>query len=298
MNVLIVVFTMLSLLTIMTYTRLQTFLDSAGIRIEYEKYMTETERSSIDSLEDRKYRTTTVKATAGGPKPGKAAEEVADKEASLAKLNLMPLMKNEVTADETDLKRVTGPLGSSALILERLMDILYGDQRFYKEALKDYPDLPQALIYNVVQGAKSKSPCDLKFTHVRDLANITLSDPKLREVWYKMLKGQEPSYRSDSKGKKVKTSSGYSPLTEYVALRKKSTAIRVWLARKALIEAIFRDPETILSRRQELYGYVKDGMMTEKGANQEFAAFKEGTDTDIDLSLLDFNVSKSRPPTN
>ena len=64
MNILILVFTMLSLLTIMTYTRLQTFLDSEGMHIEYEGYMAGTERQNIDSLEDRKYRNARLKGQA------------------------------------------------------------------------------------------------------------------------------------------------------------------------------------------------------------------------------------------
>lgn len=301
MNVLLLVSTMLTLLTIMTYTRLQTFLDTAGIRMEYEQYMMHTERREIDGLETDKYRNTQAKSDAANQKKVEPAEE--DKEAkdlSFSLLNLQPLLVsankegNDEAAQEAQVQ--SSRVMDTIKILQRLVANLYESQRFYKEAEEKYPELPEELVKQMVLSVDD-APCKLKFTSKKDLAHIPMKDAEMREIYYKMLKGQEASFTTDDKGKKKETGKGYKSILSYITLKKKPSGIRVYLARRELLTAIFRDPEPIITRRTELYRQVKEGLLKPEDATKDFAGlFKDTTNTDINLNMLDFTVTKTAPP--
>jgi hypothetical protein len=309
MNVLVLVFTMLSLLTVMTYSQLKTFLDAAGMRIEYERFMMKEERKSINELEDSKYIKSYVDK-------GQAKDTGQDKgEAALAKLHIKVLFdkkeeeeqagqqqaaqgKDEGKKKDNAADQPADRAETTLVILKRLIDILYGKQAFYKDALKKRPQLTEDLIVEMIKTA-SKSTCKIKFSNVRDLANIPFTDNSdLREVFYKMLKGEPSSTRLNDKGKEVIAKEGYPSLLDYLTVAKAPSKIRVWLARKALLQAIFRDPQAIIDRRNELHKLVKDEVWTVEGAQQEFNRFNDALNTDIDLKMLDFKVSKTRPPSD
>lgn len=293
MNVLILVLTMLSLLAAMTYAQLRTFLDSTGVRIEYERYMVKHEREGINELEDRKYKQAHVD---GQKDNGKLSS---DKEAPLAKLHVKPLFTKPSDKPKNSEKgRNTSPNRTevTTVVLKRLIEILYKQQPFYQEAIKKRPTLVDDLVAKMVE-TSSKATCKLKFTHVRDLANIPFGDDKdLREVFYKMLKGEPSSTRINEKGEEVLANDGYDSLLDYLTVARSPSRIRVWLARKALLQAIFKDPRPIIERRNELIRYIQDGSWTVQGAQQEFEMFNDAFNTDIDRDLLDFKVSKTRPP--
>ncbi|MDP1836070.1 MAG: hypothetical protein Q8K75_09125 [Chlamydiales bacterium] len=305
MNVLVLVFTMLSLLTVMTYSQLKTFLDAAGMRIEYERFMMKEERKSNNDLEDIKYTNSYVDKNA-------AKDTGKDRgEAALAKLHVKVLFDKKEEdeqagvgkepAKDAEKENKDGPTDrfeSTKDILKKLIDILYGKQAFYKEALKKRPDLIDDLIREMMKTA-SKSTCKLKFTNIRDLANIPFTDnPDLREVFYKMLKGEPSSTRLNDRGKEVVAKEGYPSIQEYLTVARTPSKIRVWLARKALLQAIFRDPQAIIDRRDELHKYIKDEVWTVDGAQEEFNRFNDALNTEVDLKMLDFKVSKTRPPSD
>jgi hypothetical protein len=280
---------MLSLLTIMTYTKLQSFLDHAGVRIEYERFMQKNERESINKLEERKYINSKLKKDT----ENKDAKE--EKERAEAKLSLRSILRAPPEDEKPEAKALRETRnGQITPLLARLMRELYGKLPFYKDVEKTHPNLAEDIISEMIETI-SKSPCKLKFSNVNDLGNIPLKTPKLREVFYKMLKGEEASWTYDEHGEKVLVGKCYPPLTNFVSVSD-ATKIRVWLAQPALIRAIFRYPDEILSRRAELYRYVKDDTYTKEGATEDMLIFKSGTATDVDLNLLDFTASKTRPP--
>lgn len=292
MNILLLVFTILTLLTITTYTRLQTYLDNAGVRIEYEKYMSHAERDTLNATEERKYRNARRKNLKGDnhEPPLRNTEAV-------ALLNLFPLVgRIDPKNKNIDPQAVILNGGDTTKVFQSLIENLYSNQRFYKEALKTHPQLPEDIITQMISSI-GMAPCPLKFTNKKDLANIPLIDEDLREVYYNMLNGQKPSYGVDKHGKEIKTGSGYPSILDYLILRQSNTKIRVFLARKALLQSLFRDVEPILQRRKELYQQLDQGAVTAQDASSEFASrFQDQTNAQVDLSMLDFTVSKTAPP--
>ncbi len=299
MNVLILVFTMLALLTIMTYTRLQTFLDYAGVRIEYKQFMENTERQDLNKAEERKY-----KSAKPMPKAKKTdevdtdaqEEEPTDKDIALSKLNVSPLVAPNVEDAKLQASREI-----TSRVFRRLLDVLYSKQEFYQEALKENTDLVGAIMNEILDTAQDP-PCELKFTNVKDLANFPFRDPKLREVFYQMLKGAPAAYAHNSKGEKVKVAEGYPSLYDYLAFRKKETKIRVWLAKRGLLEALYRDPSTVerlMETRSDYYNRLKGEFISAKDAQSDLQDMygHEGV-SDIDPQFLDFSVSKTKPPTD
>lgn len=289
MNVLILVLTMLSLLTIMTYSKLESFLDHAGVRIEYERYMQKNERETINMLEERRYTNSKLKVD----KENKDAKE--QKERAEAKMSIRSILRSP-PENETQQAKDQREKNNAQItqLLARLMREVYGKMPFFKEAEKKHPHLAEDIISEMIETI-SKSPCKLKFSHVRDLGNIPLKTPKLREVFYKMLKGEEASWAYNKDGEKVLVSKCYPSLTDFVSVSN-AKKIRVWLAEPALIRAIFRYPDEILSRRKELYGYIDKKSETPEGATTEMQIFRSPTATDVDLNMLDFTASKTRPP--
>ncbi len=303
MNILLLVFTILTLLTITTYTRLQTYLDNAGVRIEYEKYMAHSERDALNSIEERKYKTTRAKQSTNQQKTdssstqGQTPTPPPPPKNTFALLNLYPLVgKVTPNMQNVDAQSIISNAGDTVKVFQRIMENLYSDKRFYKEALKTHPQLSEDIVRQMIESI-TKAPCPLKFTNKKDLANIPLIDEDLREVYYNMLNGQKASYTVDKHGKEVKTNNGYPSLLDYVMLSQQPTKIRVFLARKALLQSLFRDPQPIIDRRKELYQQLDQGAVTAQDASSEFAQrFQDQTNAEVDLSMLDFSITKTAPP--
>ncbi len=294
MNVLLLVSIMLVLMNVMTYTRLQTYLDTAGVRIEYEQYMTMEERRQINILETTKYAFTKVKSIEQ-PKEGEANPDKQVQETAYSFLNIYPIFASILKAGDKNSQPDTTRTDAITKLFKRMLEKAYGNQRFYKEALKKYPELLDDLVKQM-QESIPNATIALKLTSRKDLANIPMLDDDMREVLYKMLKGQESS-KTVVNGKKVITNAGYPALRTLITLKSKPSTLRVWLARAPLIEAIFRDPEPFFERRSELYRQIKAGVIKPEGATKDLSGlFKNVAATDIDLSLLDFTASTTPPP--
>lgn len=238
------------------------------------------ERKTIERIEKKKYKNSRLKST---------KSQKSDKsENAYSKLNIKLLFDGKETETHRD----------TITVLERLIKNLYGDQPFFKEAVKKRPELVSDLISTMVKNAKSAT-CKLTFTDICELSNIPFADFELREVFYKMLKGEPASIKYNEKGEKRVVAEGYESLLDFLTVVCSRSKVRVWLARKALIESIFRDPQMIIDRRKELYRYVKEGGWSLEGAQQEFDNFKSGFSMEgISLQFVDFTVSKTSPPTN
>jgi len=206
---------------------------------------------------------------------------------------------------------------------KNLMTVLYKDQRFFLDMMQTRPSFMDEILDNLYQTVQNL-PLDQKIKKVNDLANLTLGNG-LEETFYFMLKGcpnfdlaSQPLFSPPLITENVNTSiqnqdddadnaqeaeeysagKGYSSILNYVTLGP-SGQIRVYLASKELLLAIFGQPDVvdnIINTRYQLYLQVKrDDNFKASEATQQFANQFKGSIQNADESLFDFKVSKTNP---
>lgn len=292
MNVLVIVFTVLMLLSIMTYARLQSFLGFSGIRTAYVKFMEDNERKYSNNLEQKLYATARVKASKT-KKDDVPEEEYDDEEEEdlevqnipvgqstpkrkpVRKLNLQPLLKgNKEGVNNPD----TGP---TAELFTRLIREIYGRQNFYIEAVKRNPELAPEIVATFL-AQRDKPICEASVSALKDMAKVYFPTEISRDAFGKMLEGGE----------------GIPRLSDYVLIRSAGTPIRMMGAADQLLQSIYRDPsvvEALKNRRLELINAVRSRRMkadeASKSLQQEFG--QEQT-TGLRPSLLDFTIPAAK----
>ena len=293
MNILVIVFTILMLLSVMTYSRLHSFLSFSGIRFEYEKFMKESERKYINDTQQKLFanaRTKRDKSKDATTAPTFEALFAVDDEEEeepnytpgqastpqpIRKLNLRPLLLKG--QDNTDDPIAT----STGQVFGRLIQQVYGNQKFYQDAFDKDPDFVNKIV-ETFKALKGEKICGAPIDNLGDLAKISFPEVA-RNAFGKMFQGGE----------------GIPALDTQVTMRSQPTPIRILGASKELLLAIYRDPnivESLQNRRQELYNAVSSGNMKPEDASQEFTKqFGNEHLIDINPRLLDFTISSTRP---
>ena len=272
MNVLIIVFIMLQVLTIVTYHRLSTYVQSSGLRIEYAQYMSKYEREGINQAEQKRYKN--AKETIGN----KSTSDKANGLINLQPFGDLPKREKEDVGDPglTPLAEVT------ADILKRLLDILYREKPFYKSAKERYPSLNEAIVKQLLRGVVLK-PCDSKWKEKTELANIPFQDPELREIFVNMLEGSESSPGDPD--------SGFPSLYDYVTIKGKDT-INLVSAKEPVLRSVYRDGSTVeyfMEARKKLRAQVKGQYMEKAAAEKELRSLYGGANhLLIDPNLVQF----------
>lgn len=336
MNVLISVMTMLMLLSLMTYARLETYRSSAVYQLFFNKYMEDDERTYINAAMLKQYMKT--KASKRDPKEAAADKQIA----ATLRISLKLLAeKKQRDSQPKDWEQ-------TKLLLKNLIFVLYAEEPFFKQATHMSSQVLDELIAGLVQ-AVDDLPDDKKLKKAADLANITLPDQQLDELFYKMLHGaaynevikpklhkpklqnhclqrpewQKPDikrpefnaqpsideatgvqYDEDENQKaleedldEAQKSEGYYSLLDFVNLSK-YLKIRVYLASREVLQAIFRDKnivDDVIAQRQALYKQALDDVAVNVLSQSFKELFEARRDPEIDPSMLDFSVSKTNP---
>lgn len=179
---------------------------------------------------------------------------------------------------------------SVSLLLKRLISTLYGNQPFFVEAKEKNYHIEDDLLNKLFEKAD-----ELQVYKERNLANIELGDDQLQLLLYKMLKGSCDQSESD-------TSTGsYPSLFDFISLnRGQSKPLSIYLADEPLLHAVFQNPAVVSQIVKERKSIHKI-LTTDKNANkialaQQFKdQFKNSLPSDIEPTLIDFNVSKTDP---
>ncbi len=284
MNVLVIVFTMLMLLSIMTYARLQSFLTFSGVRSAYESYMQESERKYSNETQRKLYANARVKKVKAHEADSVDEDLDQDEEESyspgrasapksIRKLNLQPLLKG---GPDNPLTLPT------AQLLSRLINQMYFKQKFYQAALIKDPDFVNRIVATIA-ALKGKNVGNAPVDSLGDLAKVSFSSTVARGAFGQMLEGAPT----------------VPPLGDQVTICAYATPIRMMGASDELLLSIYRDPnvvESLKNRRLELYQAVKSGHM--KPAEAATALSDQfGGDHASEFSpfLLDFTISSTRP---
>lgn len=313
MNILLFVTTLVMVMGILTYSKLQTFISYSAVQSEFNSYMKNVERSSINEQADWIYdENPASKSTSSKPQQTD----------SLSRLSF------GVFIDAKKRQEHSKELNQITLLTKRLIAILYQDQKFYQDAIKANPYIVETLLDRIYQTAIQLPKNTI--TRAPDLANLNLQDPELNLFLYKILNGthtkeelakvqqqllapiatlveergeDESQDREDSTEEEYKTPTGYRSLLDFITM-KDATKIRIYLAPKELLLALYGDKDVvneIIATRNQLYKAITSGgtsQMKPEDATKDFSLlFQNRALQEYDNSNLDFKVSKTNPKT-
>lgn len=310
MNVLIFVMTMLMLLALMTYSRLDAFRSSQVFQSIFKHYMEIDERGYFNVKAMPFYEDIKVKTKAG--KTGGKAEG-------------SPRVSVSLLLDKTQRESKSKEWLQTKHLLKNLISTLYDDQPFYKKAIEKRPSLPDDLM-NAMTQAIDELPKEKRLKTAADLANLKLVDPELDQILYKILQGAaykeiiptkektpllQPTKESvesevdrsqadeglESETGEFKSIEGYYSLLDFITASPTSK-VRVFLAPKEVLESIFPNQQivdSIISDRKQLYRQAINGAETkdlEATFKNQYERYRDPTISDESLS---FAISKTNP---
>lgn len=312
MNILIFVVTMLMLLSLMTYTRLETYRSSQVFQVVFKHYMEKDERGYINTEAIKLYNRLKV-STKNGKSNGK--------------VDASPRIGIGLLVDKKLRESKQKEWEQTQALLKNLMTTLYAKQPFFRQMEQERPSFLNDLIASITQAAEALPP-DRQPKTTTDLANLRLADPQLDKLFYKMLHGafykevfaekeeesEAPILRSqeiaaetdlnqaDAKlveegTTEFQSQKGYFSLLDFVTLSS-SPKIRVYLAPKEVLQSIFHDPatvEAILAERKQLYKQAVGGAETKSLETAFKNQFDRLKDPAISEDGLNYSVTKTNP---
>lgn len=283
-------------LALLTYARLDSYLALSGTQKEFENYMQLVERHYINAQAEDWYDQTHLSSNSASKGPRTAAK---------ARISWDTIVHND--------KRTKDPQFHEQMrsLSKALMMILFRNEQFFRKAVEEDAHVLDELL-NAIQEAADLFPLSLSKTS--DLANLDLGNEKLQNLFFLVLNGYTPQSSKPEKprkedegedeeesqvaqseaeerhGQDIKIS-----LLDFITTQK-NDKIRVFLAPRPLLLAIFKDPaiaEEIDRTRMELYANINQGGDVEE-ARKVFERFK-GRAPGIDENRLDFSVTKVNP---
>jgi len=312
MNVLLFVTAMIMVLSMLTYTRLETYRNFSLLQSEFTQFMEKTERGYINKTAVWWYDNS--KGEKRTPGKGQTKNE------ARSRLSFL------VFIDKTAQAKYAQAYPKIVLLSKKLITYLYQNQPTFKKMLQQRPDILDALLARLM--VADSLPKEQKIKKASDLANLELNDPLLDAFFYYILKGAELPEKKVSENmsqsklpmpefiiKEAKgeiddedgdqniqqeyiSPEGYFSLQDYITVDA-AIKIRVYLASRALLMAIFNDPvivDSIIAMRNDLYKKVVNGPMSPADAEAQFkTTFASKSDPNFDDTILDYTVTKTNP---
>lgn len=298
MNILMFVMSLLMMLALLTYGRLDMYRSFVVTQGEFERYMASGERQAYNKGAEQWYNWTALSS-----KNGEKQKKPAPKDSS-SKLPISWLFQPQY--------QQTNPQAyqTSRDLLKKLMHVLFNGQTDFKNALENNPQVIDDLI-NAMQAAGNKLSEEKKpLKSTEGLENLDLENPLLQDLYYRMIKGYsialsketkkadgDQEEADDQQSEEYIHKEGTLSLLDFVTLNPSKTKIRVFLAPQSLLLTIFDDPMTvhnIMQVRLELYHQAK--------GQEDYASlseqFKQGFISKIQQvpeTMLDFSVTSTDP---
>jgi len=311
MNILFFVMTMLMMLAILTYARVESFRSLTALDVQFTKYMEHSERKSLNTREISWYDT--LHATTR--KTGDSPTQPKPKNQANSRISIYLLLNPQVRQQPPN----PAQFNKMLVLTKRLLARLYSGHAFYTEIEQKRSGFLDEILSQVMAAA-ANLPSEKKITSTADLANLNLGDIELNDVFYKMLKGLpsedagqerpdedvEESQASQDEGESQdlpvaapppRSPIGYPKLSDFITV-KKSSGFRIYLASREILYLLFPDPhvvESIIATRNSLYQQVMGGMDKDTAKGNFQQQFMDKRDPMLEVADLDFSVSKTNP---
>lgn len=302
MNIILFVTTLVMALALLTYGKWEAYRNLHVVESQFKSYMEQSERSAINQAADNWYASVVVqsKGQGGGGKTSQASSRLSFR----------------LFVDQAAQTKASKEFTQIQYLAKKLIYVLYAQAPFYRQLAQNDPQFVDQFLASLM--VADALPKEKKLQSAKDLNTLHLPNPVLDDLLYKILKGApdpapkgpqlpEPSMvqaeDDDEEPDKAlveeyKSPVGYYSLLDYITLQP-ATKVRVFLASKPLLAAIFDDPGTVqevLQERQRLYQVVSSGAMQAKDASKQFeGAFLQRADRNLNGAVLDFTVSKTNP---
>lgn len=314
MNVLMFVMTMLMLMALLTYAKLESFRSASGLQAEFQRYMEKRERAPITNGAIKLYDSVSLST--------KNAKQDQKKNPASPRLSIYTLIdKKSREADPKMYNQIYS-------LTRNLMVILFAKQPFFQEYLSQRETTDPNSVFNDVIDQLMKAvdslPEEQQITKTTDLLNLNLGDAE--PLFYLMLKGcpcqTSSAGQSEQKQETVmdlvpteddaeaealaaaeveepKSGEGHCALLDYITVEKKDK-IRIYLASRALLLAIYNNADVvdeIIRVRNALYKQLdkNDWDNSKATASAQFERFKSAQTDNVDPGMLDFGVSGTNP---
>lgn len=257
MYVLILVTTLLMLLGIVSTTRFELFLGSMAIRNSYEAYMQEDERQYYNKKEFDKYDKPPKKQAAPGQPQPDEDEQQAKSPKPIAKLNISPLIEGagSFSQEYRDFVKAT---------FLRLIRENYDIPKIFKEVtVEDF--------VNAFKEETKRKICGKSITKVDQLEGLAFQNPRMREIFYELIRDKDRGKGKDQA----------PPLLSLLAMRQSPVAIRVFLAPRALLLALYANAavvDQVIEYRKNPWGSFT---VTSEGLEATVNADAEGNDAQL-----------------
>jgi len=300
MNILIFVISLMMMLALLTYGRLDMYRSFIVTQGEFERYMSNHERRAMLAGANQWYDWTALSTKNGGKKNS------SPKDAS-PYLNLYWLVHPEARAINPTLDPIYREL------LKKVIYIVFGNQDFFKNDLDKNPNLVDDLIQAIENAGNQLAQEKKGLKTIDELENLDLNNLHLQDAYYHLIKGYHIAKThpnpSISLGNSEEEDEEEEPLQEYVKqddeisllqfvdLNPNKIKIRVYLAPKEILLALFGDVHTvdeIMQTRIGLFHQLKSEE-NNKNSSEQFKQKFASRAINIPENMLDFTVTGTNP---
>ena len=265
MNILVFTVTLLMLLAMMTYARIEMYTSFRVIQSQFEVYMAHSVENEANKQVKKLYVNTAMSVSNNGDKPPQQSE-------GQSKIGIRCFLTQGSNAN--DVKEKT-------ILLRNLIDVLFKGVPFYNEMLEKRPSFVFEIIYQLKEAAIHVP----QLSYPSELATLELRDDELHRVFVKMLQGN---------------AEGQSSLLDYLTVEpQQKPKVRVYLASLNLLRAMMRTEQDVIdlkNLRESLFKQLTKGdIQLAEGVAELREETLKRLRGDFTESLLDFSISLTNP---
>jgi hypothetical protein len=295
MNILPIVFVMLAMMSIMTYARLQSFLNRSLIQNEFECYVQVIEQYDANQAQLEQYN---------DHKGASQQKPTPDPDQNNGKVQADRYLNFGLFVNKQERESKQQWAGTAYEITRQLILNLYEEKPFYSEILEQNPDFTDHLLRTLMDKADQQKEF-VKISKPKDMANLVLDDPIMQETWAKMLKGTPHQQAALLACQKLtpmelevyKQMQSYPSLADYIRVTKQVKPLRIYLTPEPILQAIFKDErivQEIVQQRHQLYLDVHSKRKSNEDATNEFKrSFSGKIPRQYDPTFFDFSVTQT-----
>lgn len=294
MNILLYVTAIILILASLNYAKMQGLQTTLGLKSSFMAYMAESQRTASEQAAEGWYKAIQVNTK------NSSSTKRNPTNSATSRLGLYCLVNQQ------ERERSPEKYAQTRELFKSLIAHLYKQEKFFLQMNEKNPRFLDALIDEIILAADSSDKQKIK--RPEGLLNLVFSPTaeELHYTFYLMMQGK-PALKSSEEEKLEDTSkeeshahAGYVSLMDYISVRNQSKKVRVFLAPKDLLTAIFGDVEIasrVIELREELSreSKRKEGRSLEELTTQFKGAFEQAGHAQNYSDILDFSVTKTKP---
>lgn len=317
MNILIYVITMLMLLSVLTYSKMDSFRTLIGFSAGFQHYMQVTERKQNNDINETLYDAIHVRK-----KPEEISQSMDSGKPPKKTVNKnSPRISWHLLLNQPARENNPEGYAKTRELLKQLFTSLYKEQPFFKEFSEKRPNFLDQILDEVVMASEGLVGKN-KITSSLGLSTLEFNDPELHYVFNQMMKGipalerknDESSQKliiqnreqdiddeldSEMAASEDSSKAGYASIVGYTTVEGSNPKVRVFLASRPVLMAIYGDAQyvdKVIESRELLFKRVRQTGMNPVEATEQFQGEASGLGQAAAFaSILDFSVTNTDP---